>query len=251
MEADPSENPAPVNVVEENADKGESVVHIDKVLQGETPDMPEVQDHAVSAAVSRLEAAESAEKQAEAGEPSATLVPVKGQTDIKGRPFDPAIHESPLRINRDGWIACRRGTPKGGKSAPPASRSFVDTSTPEPQAAPVVACEDEKAKATALLCAGLFVNTGTMILGDEFKPEDAGEFDAVRSSFHEYFKAKGTPDIPPGLALALGLGTYCAKRWNAPKFKEKRESLWMLAKRWWNDFSFRRRESAKMAGGSN
>jgi hypothetical protein len=245
-----TESPESVNSEENNT--GSPVLFNPAASDDAVPDMPAVQDHAVGAALERLEAQETTAPQAVSSSPA----PVKGDTDIDGRPYDPAIHESPMRINRHGWIAKRPGGKSKASSASAAPRrSFVNT-TPQgqPGAVPAAAASQgpdiaAQCRASAEMFAGTFIGVGQMVVGEEFKPEDKGEQDALVSSFNQYFIAKGNPDIPPGIALALGLGVYTFKRWNAPKFKEKRESLWMLAKRWYNDWRFRREEARKLAGG--
>lgn len=201
--------------------------------------MPEPQDHALQAVVGRLEG-ETGQEIAPA--PS----PVKGETDSDGRAFDPSFHESPKRLNSEGWIAKKRGR----------NRSFVASETkskPNPQTGHVeqtsahtksvdIAAECALAGETS---AALFVSIGALFLGQEFLPENKDENKVLSKSFEQYFIAKGKPDIPPGIALACSLLVYSAKRWNAPKIAEKRQTFVSLVKRWFNDWQFRR----KMARG--
>jgi hypothetical protein len=191
--------------------------------------MPEVQDHAIQAAQERKKATQVASEPSQA---SGFSTPVKGKTDIDGRPYDPTIHETPIRINRDGWIAKRRGG--GSKSGKPSTplRSRV---VPPGQGGAAVQAEQApdpsaQIEASAQMVAGLFFTGATFLGGEEFAPDDKSEQDFVVGSLKNYFTAKGCPDIPPGVALAGAMGFYIAKRWSRPKFKEKRSGWWQWIK---------------------
>lgn len=232
------------NLTESTAGNSDAVL-LDDVVNSDTPTMPDVQDHAIQAMQSRLE-------EQTTSVPTATQAggPVKGQTDSQGRPFDPAIHESPMRINTEGYIACKRGRASGGKNA--ANRSFVSQEalkkenlaqqSPEKiaQAAKIASENEAKFKAAGDTSAALFETVGILVLGDEFRPENTKEHDSLALCFEGYYRSKGCPDLPPGLVLACGLIVYTARRWNAPKIAEKRATWWTSIKRWWNDFKFRR-----------
>jgi hypothetical protein len=238
-------NPAQDEVLStvENTD----AVLIDSVVESDTPAMPEVQDHAIEAMRSRLEE-ETEKTEAPQSGGTTNTGPVKGQTDSDGRSFDPAIHETPLRINSDGFIAKRRGR-VGGKTGAP-NRSFVSQESPQTKkpdnsksvekAGQVASEKEAQFKAAGDTSAALFETVGILVLGDEFRPENTKEHDAMALSFEAYYRAKGCPDLPPGLVLACSLVIYTARRWNAPKIAEKRASIWGSIKRWWNDFKFRR-----------
>lgn len=211
------------------------------------PDMPTIQPHAVEAAKETLAASEAP------ASPSAEGAPVKGKTDFKGRPFNPALHEvnddgSPA-MNRDGYIKCFRGKPAAGASdtaAPPRARSKVDpTGGKAPQAAPP---PDMSAQidASAGAFTGLFLAAATLVGGEEFAPE-AGEPEAIKGAFSQYFAAKGVVDVPPGVMLGGVLVVYVAKRWNAPKFAERRMSMWGNVRRWFSDFRVRRQLAREAA----
>lgn len=217
------------------ADPGEAL--------GAAPQMPEVQDGAVDAArEAQSTAAESSTQVGGAPEPS-------GQTDFKGRPFDKILHEvnpdgSP-RLNRDGYICCRRGAPKVAKGETRPSRSKIAPKevkgNPSSSPATVARTDPEpQIQATAQTTTVLVFAMGQMIGGEEFKPE-AGEPESMQGAFANYYRAKGIQDIPPGVALSIVCASYVLKRWNKPQFKERRESWWMKARRWWNDFVFRRK----------
>ena len=230
MAEDPEVADAGVNSEEPNTTKG-SVLY-DPTTDDAIPSMPEVQDHAIAAAKERLEG----ETQAKGPEP--TTVRVKGKTDVDGLPYDPSVHEVPLRINKDGWIAKRRGGgPKNGKpTSPLRSKVVLD----DKRAGGVVgsgaggnsAAVDLSAQidASADMACGLFFTGATLIGGEEFAPEDRSEQDAVRGAFKNYFAVKGCPDIPPGIALVGALGFFVAKRWSKPKFTEKRKGWWSWCK---------------------
>ncbi len=71
------------------------------------------------------------------------------------------------------------------------------------------------------LCANLFFNVGSMVLGEDWAPEDQGEALAVSAGFRDYCKAQQVKDIPPGFALTLILVGYTAKRVAKPTVKTR------------------------------
>lgn len=77
----------------------------------------------------------------------------------------------------------------------------------------------------------LFVVVGSLAFGQDFQPdmhpdgaftqEGRTDFNAVRDSFGNYFKAAGIDKIDPGWALAIGLVAYTAKRAQKPSVKSR------------------------------
>jgi hypothetical protein len=193
----------------------------------EKPDMPAVQDHAVAAAVERLNE----------GKPDATTESQAPQ-DV-GEGWDPSLHESPPRRNRDGAWAKLRGRPKTAQKPEAPRRSFVnaapdpvsvDTQNPQPeQTAPA---DDAAIQSSAEVSVGLFLAAGSFVFGEDFAPDDKREQSVLVANFAAYYKASGCPDLPPGLALAAGLAVYIGKRWSRPAVVEKRKSIfaWITEK---------------------
>lgn len=211
------------------------------VLTGSTPEMPEVKQNAIDAA--KADAASTSEQ----ARPSGT--PRKGETDEDGRPYDPAIHETPMRLNKSGFIAKKRGGTaqknlRNGVQPAQASKAILPGIAQE-------ATPDANVETCAQVCAGMFLTTATVIGGDDLAPENDAEAARVKSIFHEYFKVKGAVDIPPGVALAFGLGMYVVTKWNKPKFVARRATIMEKVGRWWNDFKYRRLNRAVPAGVDN
>lgn len=219
------DSPESVKVAESDASEP---VLFNPAASDEIPDMPEVQDHAIKAAQERKQAAATPEPSQASGFSPA----VKGKTDIDGRPYDPTIHEVPMRINRDGWIAKRRGggSKSGKPSAPLRSRVVPPGQGPQAVAAEAPPDPSVQIEASAQMCAGLFFTGATFLGGEEFAPDDKSEQEFIVGSLKNYFTAKGCPDIPPGVALAGALGFYVAKRWSRPKFQERRKGWWQWIK---------------------
>lgn len=252
VDADPAEegsNPqetSPVTPEEVTKSVSSSKVLPDAQAFG-GPDMPAIQPHAV-------EAAREAQTPAEAPTPTADGAPRKGETDFKGRTFDPRLHEvhadGKPAINRDGFIKCFRGKPAGTVSDTPArpaqARSKVDP-TGGKAAAPIPP-PDQSAQidTSATAFTGMFLTAATLVGGEEFAPE-SGEPEAIKSAFAQYFAAKGVVDVPPGVMLGGVMVMYIAKRWNAPKFVARRESWTEKGKRWLNDFRYRRQLAREKA----
>lgn len=200
-------------------------------------EMPEVRENVMAEA----EAAETeSQVAATLNDPPGT--PIKGKTDEKGRPYDPAIHESPMRMNKSGFIAAKRGGAGISKKTGKPIESRVDTSTTS--AVSTTLQPDAKIETSATTCAGLFFIGAMTVGGDDLAPDEAkNEKDIVKGYFADYFKASGVVDIPPGIALAVGLGMYVVNKWNKPTFVARRLTMLEKAKRWWNDFKWRRQNS--------
>lgn len=205
------------------------IVTLDAVL-GETPDMPEVQEHALAAARERKAQEEVGEREAEAAQ-----APVKGKTDERGRPFDPAIHETgpdggPIIGKKTGYIRMRRGGASGA-AKPSRSRvniaSAADSVTASLDAGRNADVIKEKIASSAAVSAETIFILGQTIGGPEFAPE-AAEREGLVAAWTHYYTVRGIVDIPPEVMIAVALGGYVMKRWNMPVFSEKRKG-WMRA----------------------
>ena len=152
-------------------------------------------------------------------------------------PHDPNLHESPPReVTRNGapaWAKRRGGSPMKDRAPgslgkikskaekpvrynpPPAA----EATTPQVESAP---SPQAGAAAVGAMAAGAFVTICRMIGGDEFTPE-TGEQEALNAAAGAYCEASGMIDLPPSVAMVCVAAVYIAKRWNAPKFTEKRE----------------------------
>jgi hypothetical protein len=209
-------------------------------LMGEAH-MPEVQAHTV-------DAAKSAKAEAQTVQDAGAGSPVKGKTDDLGRGFDASIHESDAngqpRLNKAGYIAKRRGGASKAGANP--SQSKVNTKPKDKKVDAVPENLEPQIQATAQMSTAIFTTLATMIGGEEFKPvvdkaTGENEPEMLTMVFANYYRDKGIIDIPPGVALTLGLGFYVAKRWNAPKFTERKARWFGGIRRWWSDFRLRRK----------
>jgi hypothetical protein len=103
-------------------------------------------------------------------------------------------------------------------------------------APPAVAKSTEsEVQSTAIVSAHLFVRTAVLVGGEEFEAESDEQTHLVKA-FADYYRVKGITDIPPGAALALGLGFFVLKRWNRPAVVERRKSIWARVKGWYIDY---------------
>jgi hypothetical protein len=87
----------------------------------------------------------------------------------------------------------------------------------------------------ACAATAIYIQTGVALFGDEWQPEQlphASEEEVLIHSFDRYFQAKGVYDIPPGFALAIGLGSYAARRLSKPKTRTRFEQFkdWAVGK---------------------
>lgn len=206
------------------------------------PEMPQVQAHAVDAARERL-ALEAGEEVPSSGTPAtcnvnppvygATAKAIPGETDADGRAYDPAIHEFPIRYNKAGFIAKKRG---GAQKKPQTYNSVaapVEKEVPQPtqEAAAPAAVSPAAIQANAEMCAGLFLTAAKMLGGEEFEAEK-GEKEMLSGAFAGYIATKGIVDIPPGIALLAAMGMFVGARWNKPNFTASREKLVEKAQEW-------------------
>ncbi len=166
--------------------------------------------------------------------------PGNGKADIRdryGRAFDPALHEmddaGAPRLNRDGFLACKPGRP--GKSArirggsgprrPDLETAQVDT---QAQKAEI------QRRNTARISTALFIKMGVGLFGEEWLPQriqGMNEQEELEDLFDEYYRSKGMSDIPPNVALALGLIGYAGARIHLPETRSRFPILWNRGRR--------------------
>jgi hypothetical protein len=238
--ADAADSPTPPEAGDGSQEGGstQSKLHVSKQTKSapklfdpaDKPEMPEVQQGALDAARAKIQATKAAS------------VPA-GVKDTEGRPFDPAWHlvgpDGGPVMNRDG--TCRKiggrggpkatGKPGSGSAAPHASFINSGPATPPPPNPQVEL--DAKIDATARVSADLTFNMAVMFGGEDFKP-DAGEPEAMVSAYKGVYVKYGVTDLPPLAVLGIVLFGYASKRWNAPKVKERRQSLKETIWKWWN-----------------
>ena len=63
-------------------------------------------------------------------------------------------------------------------------------------------------KATAKVATKMFIQAGVAFAGSSFIPRNDAEKQMLETTFDDYFEATGGLDLPPWLALSMGLGTY-------------------------------------------
>lgn len=129
----------------------------------------------------------------------------------------------------------KRGRPPKDPNAPPKppkAAGFVGgaaRSAPplDPDQARVMA----ERKNLSIMCVGLMEQTGSMLAGDRAKM-GALEAEALSSNFERYFTAKNISDLPVGVALALGIGSYYAKLLQTEEAQPKVQKfgLWIVGK---------------------
>jgi len=138
-------------------------------------------------------------------------------------PVDP---EAPYgRSKIDGRPLKKRGRPS--KEDAPSQRERLESVTrapPKPQlppstpAPPPIVIDYD---ALARLAATLWFEVPQPIFGRDWAPADKDEANTIAAAFRRYFISAGITDIPPGIALALSLGSYTIARVNKPTVKER------------------------------
>jgi len=133
---------------------------------------------------------------------------------------------TPAKGKKGGWRpgAGRKPKPRdGGMDADQrALLSGVDVTAPPPliPVPPKKSARPADYENMGNLAAGWWFSGGEVLFGPDWKPNDAEE-KQIPKAFAEYFRAKGLADIPPGVALALGLGMYSVTRFTRPTVKQR------------------------------
>jgi hypothetical protein len=173
----------------------------------------------------------------------ATSSPLAGFPTPSGNQSEERDPEAPYGRKPDG-------TPRGKPGRKPASWAGDDPAKRErlasvTQAAPRAPSEPALSvghhtqvarlvdyKGMGKACAALFVGTGCMILGEDFKPESRDEFNGVAESFAVWCEAEEITKISPSVALCVTLLGYTAGKLEKPTVKTKAQLFlsWLKAK---------------------
>lgn len=133
-----------------------------------------------------------------------------GVYDDQGTAFDPAIHA----VKNDG-------TPSITKTGKFRKKTRRGNSTQNPHNLNLPGQDNFTARDMGYFAAGAFINTGMILFGDEWEPENNAERQALEVAFYDWLDANGLDDLPPGLALAVACGSYALKRTTKPKTATK------------------------------
>jgi len=171
-------------------------------------EMPHVEEEAVAAAQEK--------------ENITQAPPVIDKVDRLGRKFDPVIHsinpDGTPRITVDGFLAQKRGNK--AKIIMPERQATGQSVAPDAAALK----EAVNRRYTAEVAAGLYIQTGVAIFGDEWQPEKSKEMDERQNLVNatdDYFKMVGFTELPPWAGLAVAYGSYGLRRFNRPVTKTK------------------------------
>ena len=189
--------------------------------------------------------------------------------DSLGRAFDPekfaADSTGRPKVDSKGRfysnkLGAKKGAAASSSSTPPppsAPQSFIptdpapgSTAAPPPAAAPA-----SSSSAPAAANIDRFAMLGDVytraalagamaVFGDEWEPDDASEYAALRDSVAAYLRATNRDDLPPGYALAFAALTYAGKRVPRPKTQTRIAGFVAGVKAWWRGHSVARRMAA-------
>ncbi len=174
---------------------------VDNLLEGGALNMPEVSPSADSISNKALEikAVENAEKQE--------------KSDKKKRgPYK--------KTGKPGNTSIQAASPNQSRLGGPADQGQRDN-----------ARRIEDRRHTANFCVGVIEQTGGMLAGEVARMSDL-EKEGLAANFERYLEAKNIADLPPGVALALGLSGYYSRIIVAPTAQPKIEkfAMWMRNK---------------------
>lgn len=117
--------------------------------------------------------------------------------------FDPLLHavnpDGTPKRKVDGSYALKRGRKSGV--------------APSPSSAPVAAQEvtintDEAARQSC----NMLINGAVLLFGEQWEPRDKDEAKGLQISFKNYFDARGVPNVPPEVGLAVAVLAYSLPR---------------------------------------
>lgn len=166
--------------------------------------MPQPSEHALS----QMEETEASG----GGESTETATAPASNTDDFGTVFD-AMKHTGIKLKNGAWRERK-------KSTVAAPRKKKDAA-PQPSAADLKKAENEaQCRGAGIVAAGTMFMLCRGIMGDEWQPT-ADEVAMQNEAWGNYFVAKGVSDVPPGMALALGIGAYVAPRLTKPKTQQK------------------------------
>lgn len=117
--------------------------------------------------------------------------------------FDPLLHavnpDGTPKRKVDGSYAMKRGRKSG--AAP-------STSSAAPAAQEITINTDEAARQSC----NMLINGAVLLFGEQFEPRDKAEAEGLKTSFKNYFDARGVPNVPPEVGLAVALLAYSLPR---------------------------------------
>lgn len=121
--------------------------------------------------------------------------------------FDPLVHAvnpdgSPKR-KVDGSYALKRGR----KSGAPHSPNSTIGAPAQVEQTPTINVDEASRQACNML-----VNGAVVLLGEQWAPVDKEEAKGLQTSFKNYFEARGVPNVPPEVGLAVAVLAYSLPR---------------------------------------
>lgn len=219
----------------ESIEKADIVGDISGIADMLAESAPSVQDHAI------LQHEEQQRKiQANIDESQASA-PSDGLKDRHGNGFDASQHKvdadgKPV-LTATGKLSLKAGR-KAGATNTSTSTSKVGTSTANrPQTQETVdLAKIQKMRASGKGFANVVITAGIALGGDEWQTVKTPEYDErhmLESCFADYFEATGKDDLPPSVALAMGIAAYALPRFTMPATQSRAKSVAEKIAYWW------------------
>ena len=206
--------------------------NVDAIVDSLVATMPDVQEHAVAAHFEK-------EKDAHLRDKNGTL-------------FDPSFHavgpDGKPALNKAGDFARKRGRKAGQSTSGSVSQDagkLNGVHNPGTPSGPAPGMMTADPNALGLVAAALTINLGVAFGGEDFMPiidakSGVNEPEFLRNIYRDYFIATGRKDLPPGLALAVGIGSYVGPRFTKPRVKARVWSAFEAAKNAWQKWRGKR-----------
>lgn len=157
----------------------------------------------------------------------APAAPVDPDKDAAGEKWDPAKHDRRRTKGADGRWHAKRGrrsgpqTPAQAPAQEPAPVSVIGDAPGQAYLPGMAPATDRFDTAAEMYC-----QTGYMLFGalfqapDEWRPDSDDEGKALKNAVAGYLRHKQTEDLPPGMTLALAVGSFAIPRFMRPKTRE-------------------------------
>jgi hypothetical protein len=169
--------------------------------------------------------------------PSGEGEPVTLNTLVDDHAIEPVkVDEPGTLLKADGTPAKKRGRKPGGTNRPKVSASagyaLPPKDAPIGENAPLMgglgtetAPGQMSPEIAGRWSANLLFNAGALFFGADIAAPSKDEKAAIPQAFKDYYELKGTPNIPPEIALIMAVGVYIAPRIMHEKMAEKRGGI--------------------------
>lgn len=140
--------------------------------------------------------------------------------------FDPLTHavnpDGTPKRKVDGSFAMKRGRKSGAVPTTSSAPSQVEQT-------PTINVDEASRQSCNML-----INGAVLLFGEQWAPQDKEEAKGLQISFKNYFEARGVPNVPPEIGLAVAVLAYSLPRLTHEKTVSRFTVLKMRAYEIWS-----------------